>query len=293
MEKLLDFLSVIPEKYLQGEKYEELLKAYNISEKDIKQKRKSNGSRDEPVKKDEAPKRKIPRSSSYKQSALDILYGLFEKQTQKYITELYAQHGSFTDTYNDLNDNKHPSGGKRRKDASPKPVSDEGLMRELDDLDIAYTTKEETKSVPKKQPRATKPKRVDSDDEDVNEDTIRKTREEFERQRKKAEENMRQAKEEDAKKKEEDAKKKEYAEETQKKYEEDNVQARYTPKLSLKPVAMKYFGVGTGYTTDEITRIWRRKSLELHPDKQGGSSEAFVLLGEYFELLKWCREHGC
>lgn len=298
MEKLLDYLSSLPDKYRQGKKYEELLKAYQLTDEQVKKNGTSSRTPQETSREDS---KNIPRSSSYRQSSLEILYGLFERQTQKYLQELYSKHGNFTDTYNDLQKNKHPTGGKRKKDEEPKTVNDQDLMRELDRLGIDYKKSSAPKKPPPRAPSSKSKKTTGSDSDSEGEDNVQKLREEFEKQRKQAEENIRKAKEtEDQKKKEDEDRKKKQEEERRYRQQEPPKSTggeetpffKYTPKLNDKTDAMRFFGVSSTYSVDEISRIRRRKALELHPDKQNGRSDLFLKMEEYFELLKFCREKG-
>src|SRR6185369_5905080 len=45
-------------------------------------------------------------------------------------------------------------------------------------------------------------------------------------------------------------------------------------------------GVGKDASADEIKKAFRRKAVELHPDKQGGSEEKFKEINEAYEVLK-------
>lgn len=45
-------------------------------------------------------------------------------------------------------------------------------------------------------------------------------------------------------------------------------------------------GVGKNASADEIKKAFRRKAVELHPDKQGGDEEKFKELNEAYEVLK-------
>src|SRR5580765_3475287 len=45
-------------------------------------------------------------------------------------------------------------------------------------------------------------------------------------------------------------------------------------------------GVGKGASADEIKKAFRRKAVELHPDKQGGDEAKFKELNEAYEVLK-------
>lgn len=297
MESLLDFLSSLPEKYLQGAKYEALLNTYNLTDSQVRKKKGND------EKNDDFSKRQTG-STTYRQAALEILFGLFEKQTQTYIQDLFTKHGSFTGTYKDLKTNSHPSGGRRKRNDAPKDVNDEDLMKELDELGIDYRKIERTGKA-----RVKKKHTID----DKSDEELRRAREEFERERKIAEENLRKAKaeEEERKKKQEEEKRRQEEEkrrqeerkregekrreEERKKAEEhstyENINVKYTPKIHLRHDAMLFFGVSPNYTLEEIARIRRRKALELHPDKHSGRTDLFIKMEEYYELLKWCREN--
>jgi hypothetical protein len=43
---------------------------------------------------------------------------------------------------------------------------------------------------------------------------------------------------------------------------------------------------GHSYTAKEVATAFRRMSLSYHPDKRGGSAEAFKLLNEAVDVLK-------
>ena len=45
-------------------------------------------------------------------------------------------------------------------------------------------------------------------------------------------------------------------------------------------------GVGKTASADEVKKAFRRKAVELHPDKQGGDEEKFKELNEAYEVLK-------
>jgi molecular chaperone DnaJ len=45
-------------------------------------------------------------------------------------------------------------------------------------------------------------------------------------------------------------------------------------------------GVGKSASADEVKKAFRRKAVELHPDKQGGDEEKFKELNEAYEVLK-------
>lgn len=290
MEILLDFLSSLPEKYLQGVKYDAVLKAYNLTDSQVRTSRRND------EKNNESSKRQTG-STTYRQAALEILFGLFEKQTQTYIQDLFTKHGTFTDTYKDLKTNSHPSGGRRKRNDAPRDVNDEDLMKELDELGINYRKVERaSKTRTKKNPTI----------DNKSDEELRRAREEFERERKIAEENLRKAKaeEDERKKKQEEEKRKqeERKREEEKRREEerrraeeqssyDNPNVKYTPKIHLRHDAMLFFGVSPNYTLEEIARIRRRKALELHPDKHNGRTDLFIKMEEFYELLKWCREN--
>src|SRR5205809_290085 len=45
-------------------------------------------------------------------------------------------------------------------------------------------------------------------------------------------------------------------------------------------------GVGKNASADEIKKAFRRKAVELHPDKEGGDEAKFKELNEAYEVLK-------
>src|SRR3954463_14662054 len=45
-------------------------------------------------------------------------------------------------------------------------------------------------------------------------------------------------------------------------------------------------GVSKGASADEIKKAFRRKAVELHPDKQGGDEAKFKEINEAYEVLK-------
>src|SRR3954469_21154341 len=45
-------------------------------------------------------------------------------------------------------------------------------------------------------------------------------------------------------------------------------------------------GVGKSASADEIKKAFRRKAVELHPDKQGGDEAKFKEVNEAYEVLK-------
>lgn len=53
----------------------------------------------------------------------------------------------------------------------------------------------------------------------------------------------------------------------------------------------KVFWVTT-YTIAELNKLRREKARLLHPDKQKGSSEEFLLMDKYYTLLKWVKENS-
>ena len=52
------------------------------------------------------------------------------------------------------------------------------------------------------------------------------------------------------------------------------------------PAARRVLNVTRESTRDEIRAAFRRASLTTHPDKDGGSTERFVLVGEAYEVLR-------
>src|SRR6185437_786772 len=45
-------------------------------------------------------------------------------------------------------------------------------------------------------------------------------------------------------------------------------------------------GVGKSASADEVKKAFRRKAVELHPDKQGGDETKFKEINEAYEVLK-------
>lgn len=45
-------------------------------------------------------------------------------------------------------------------------------------------------------------------------------------------------------------------------------------------------GIGKNASADEIKKAFRRKAIELHPDKQGGDEAKFKEVNEAYEVLK-------
>src|SRR5215475_9999669 len=45
-------------------------------------------------------------------------------------------------------------------------------------------------------------------------------------------------------------------------------------------------GIGKTASADEIKKAFRRKAIELHPDKQGGDEAKFKEVNEAYEVLK-------
>jgi len=56
--------------------------------------------------------------------------------------------------------------------------------------------------------------------------------------------------------------------------------------MAAKRDYYEVLGVGKDASADEIKKAFRRKAVELHPDKQGGDEEKFKELNEAYEVLK-------
>ena len=57
------------------------------------------------------------------------------------------------------------------------------------------------------------------------------------------------------------------------------------------PAARRVLNVTRESTRDEIRAAFRRASLTTHPDKDGGSTERFILVGEAYEVLRHVNHH--
>lgn len=56
--------------------------------------------------------------------------------------------------------------------------------------------------------------------------------------------------------------------------------------MATKRDYYEVLGVGKSASADEIKKAFRRKAVELHPDKQGGDEEKFKEINEAYEVLK-------
>src|SRR3990167_10484344 len=61
-------------------------------------------------------------------------------------------------------------------------------------------------------------------------------------------------------------------------------------KLRKLPISKRDYyevlGVGKSASADEIKKAFRRKAVELHPDKEGGDEAKFKEINEAYEVLK-------
>lgn len=62
--------------------------------------------------------------------------------------------------------------------------------------------------------------------------------------------------------------------------------AKHVREASLLTEAKNYFGVKDGFTLNQINKIRRQKALRVHPDKTTESSDEFLLMERYYEVLK-------
>lgn len=70
----------------------------------------------------------------------------------------------------------------------------------------------------------------------------------------------------------------------------DRVASMFIFLKGIPTASFDYFGLTTKCTEDEIKSAYRKKSLELHPDK-GGNQESFILCTEHKnKCLKWKEE---
>ena len=62
------------------------------------------------------------------------------------------------------------------------------------------------------------------------------------------------------------------------------------PKTVAEEKAYKYMGVDRRASDDQITRVYRKKALECHPDR-GGNQEDFVELQMHLQIIRMARVH--
>lgn len=308
MEELINFLSTLSAKDRSGKYYDELLQKNNLTSREVEKK----------IKKiqDATPRKQpVKHDPGYVQDALWILHTTFYQQSQKYIDDLFRKYDNFTDTYNDLKNNEHPKSGRRKQSDQVFHVPVGELSKELDALGMKYIptkpmmdarTKEykeycknEDERIAKDNEERAKRFQEEMDrhkreheellkrDRDFQEE-LQKKREQWQRQQDEAQrqQDEAQSQQEEARRQREQSQRESAG---QKKEQEPFV--RYTPNLSLLPVAKRYFGVTT-YTIAELNKLRREKARLLHPDKQNGSSEEFLLMEKYYTLLKWVKENS-
>ena len=61
------------------------------------------------------------------------------------------------------------------------------------------------------------------------------------------------------------------------------------PRTAAEENAYKYMGVSRHATNEEINRMYHKKALETHPDRQGGSAAAFNKLQIQLQIIRLAR----
>lgn len=314
MEELINFLSTLSAKDRSGKCYDELLQKYNLSSPEVEKKIKK-------IQEANPRKQQIKHDPGYVQDALRILHTTFYQQSQKYIDDLFRKYDNFTDTYNDLKNNEHPKSGRRKQSDQVFHVPTGELSKELDDLGLQYistTPMMDARTKEYKEYRKKEDERIAKDNEEREkkfqeemdrhkreheellkrvrdfQEELRENREQWQRQNDEAQRQREEAqrqREESQRQREESQRQRGTGSSGQGQTKEQEPNVRYTPDLSLLPVAKKYFGVTT-YTIAELNKLRREKARLLHPDKQNGSSEEFLLMEKYYTLLKWVKENS-